>query len=306
MQGLTLAPHGESNMSKQSVFNESTKSKFVRSIKVWMSVLALFSALGGFMSNRTELAEAYERVTCGKACPSLAAEELRLNVIKAYLHHRLSTTKTASDGGGQKLFLLPVQLDAQSLAQGVRDETLVETLTTNTLLLSTHQEIDALDTNVFKTHPSIAWYSLQHREATVIPIQSIQPIRLQDVDPSLEPHVAAARRIGRWERLRGYGEHFFQVTEYWGLNLSCCDGQGDRRGLSPAWFKKNSLQNIQSTRPWIFAVSDRGAILLWEGMGESPGLTYILLAAQPYRLLPHQQLPLKERREQGARGQVLQ
>ena len=264
-------------MSRQPISNKATKSKFVRPMTAWVSILTLCLALGAFLSNRTELAEAYERVTCGKACPSLTADELRFKVIKAYLHHRLSTTKTASDGGGQKLFLLPVQLDAQSLAQGVKDETLLKTLITNTLLLDTHQKIDGLDTKVFKTHPSIAWYSLQHREATVIPIQSIQPIRLQDVDPSLEPHVAAARHIGRWERLRGYGEHFFQVTEHWGLDLSCCDGLGDSGGVNLYRRKKYSVDFIQSNRPWIFAVSERGAILLWEGMGESPGLTYILL-----------------------------
>jgi len=276
-------------MSKQPVPNKATKSKFVRPMATWVSILTLCLALGAFLWNRAELAEAYERVTCGKACPSLTADELRLKVIKAYLHHRLNmNTERLEFASREQLVLLPVHLTAESLAQGIKESTLLATLTSNALLIQTHAQIDALAPSVLDTHPSIAVYSLSYREATVIPIQSIQPIRLQDIDPSLEPYVAAARRIGRWERLRGYGEHFFQVTEYWGLNLSCCDGQGDHQGLSPAWFKKNSQQTIQSNRPWIFAVSDRGAILLWKGMGESPGLTYILLAAQPYRLLPHQ------------------
>lgn len=282
-------------MSQQPVPNKVTKSKFVRPIPAWVGALTLCLALFTFMSNRAELAEAYERVACGKACPSLTADELRLQVIKAYLHFKLKSRKKASDGGGNhELVLLPVNLNAQSLAQGLEDSTLLTTLTTNALLLQTHEEIDALGPSILSAHPLIAWYSLHHRTAEVVPIQSMQPIRLEDVDPSLAPHVAAARRIGRWERLRGYGEHFFQITEYWGLNLSCCDGQGDHQGLSPVWFKKNSLQTIQATHPKVFAVSDRGAILLWEGMGESPGLTYILLAAQPYRLLPHQQLPFRE------------
>ena len=269
-------------MSMQPISNKATKSKFVRPMAAWVSILTLCLTLGAVISNGTELAEAYERVTCGKACPSLTAEELRLNAIKAYLHHKLDVNiERLEFASREKLVLLPVHLTAQSLAQGIKESTLLATLTSNALLIQTHAQIDELESSVLDKHPSIAVYSLSYREATVIPIQSIQPIRLQDVDPRLEPHEAAARRIGRWERLRGYGEHFFQVTEYWGLNLSCCDGQGDHQGLSPAWFKKNSLQTIQSTRPWIFAVSERGAILLWEGMGESPGLTYILLAAQP-------------------------
>jgi hypothetical protein len=269
-------------MSKQPIFEKATKSKFVRLIPAWIGLLVVFLALGAFMSNRTESAEAYERVTCGKACPSLTAEELRLNAIKAYLHHKLDVNiERLEFASREQLVLLPAHLTAQSLAQGIKESTLLATLTSNALLIQTHAQIDALESNILDKHPSIAVYSSSYREATGMPTQSIQPIRLQDLDPSLEPHVAAARRIGRWDRLRGYGEHFFQVTEYWGLNLSCCDGQGDHQGLSPAWFKKNSLQTIQSTRPWIFAVSERGAILLWEGMGESPGLTYILLAAQP-------------------------
>ena len=255
---------------------------------VGMGVLAVCLALGAFMLNRAELAEAYERVTCGKACPSVTADELRLNVIKAYLHHKLDVnTARLEFASREQLVLLPVHLTAQSLAQGIEESTLLATLTSNALLIQTHAQIDALESSVLDAYPSIAVYSLSYRDAEVIPIQSIQPIRLQDVDPRLKPYVAVARRIGRWERLRGYGEHFYQVTEYWNLDLSCCDGLGDYGGTSLYRRKKNSLDSIQSNRPWIFAVSDRGVILLWESMGESPGRTYILLAAQPYRLSPH-------------------
>ena len=187
----------------------------------------------------------------------------------------------------EQLVLLPVHLTAASLAQGINDSTLLATLTTNALLIQTHAQIEALESSVLATHPSIAEYSLSYRYATVIPIQSIQPIRLQDVDPSLEPHVAAARSIGRWERLRGYGEHFFQVTEYGGLSLACCDGKGDENETSTVWWlKRNSLTNIQSTHPWIFAVSDRGVILFWEIPGENH-LFYRLLSTQPPTFKKH-------------------
>ncbi len=283
-------------MSKHPAPNKSVRSKFLHPLNIWVGVLTCCLVFGMFLSNRTELAEAYERVICGEACPSLTANELRLRTIKSYLHFKLKNRRKASDGGGNhQLALLPVNLSAQSLAQGIEDSTLLTTLTTSALLLQTPEEIDALELGILSAYPSIAWYSLHHRSAEVIPIQSIHPIRLQDVDPSLEPRKATARRIGRWERRRGYGEHFFQINEYWNLDLSCCDGLGDYGGTSLYKRKKSSLNSIQSNRPWIFAVSDRGAILLWEGMSESPGLTYILLAAQPYRLSPHQQLPFKER-----------
>jgi hypothetical protein len=282
-------------MSKHPAPNKSVRSKFLHPLTIWVGVLTFCLVFGMFLSNRTELAEAYERVICGEACPSLTANELRLKAIKSYLHFKLKTRKKVSDGGGNhQLALLPVNLSALSLAQGIKDSTLLTTLTTGALLLQTREEIDLLEPSILRAYPSIAWYSLHHRTAEVIPTQSIQPIRLQDVDPSLKPLEAAARRIGRWERLRGYGEHFFQVTEYWDLNLSCCDGLGDFGGTSLDTRKKSSLDSIKSNRPWIFAVSDRGGILLWEITAASPGPTYILLATQPYRLLPHQHLPFKD------------
>lgn len=255
-------------MSKQSVSNKATKSKFVRPITAWMGVLALCLALVTFMSNRTELAEAYERVTCGKACPSLTADELRVNVIKAYLHHCLNVIIERHDyGGNDQLALLPVNLTAQSLAQGIKDSTLLATLTSNALLIQTHVQIDALEPSFLATHPSIAVYSLFHREAEVIPMWSIQPVSPQEVQPYA--FQTSRKLIGRWERLRGYGQHFFWITEYWGLSLACCDGKGDKNETSTVWrLKRNSLKMIQAVRPQVFAVSDRGAILFWKYEGE--------------------------------------
>lgn len=266
-----------------------------RPMAVWIGVIGFCLVLNAFISNRTELVEVYEHIKCGDACPVLTAEDLRFRVVKSYLHHRLSVNiKRLEFASREKLVLLPVNLNSQKLAQGFEDSTLLTTLTTNSMLLETHSQIDELKPSVLTIHPSIAEYSLSYRTAIVIPIESIRPIRLQDVDPSLEPYAAAAQRIGLWERMRGYGNHFFQITEYWPLDLSCCDGRGDYGGTSLYKRKKSSLDSIRSNRPRILAVSNRGAILLWEGMGESSGLTYILLATEPYLLLPHQKLPFKE------------
>ena len=278
-------------MSQQPEPNKATKPKFVRPITVWMGVLALCLALITFMLNRTELAEAYERVTCGKACPSLTAEELRVNVIKAYLHYRLNVIINWRDyGHSESLALLPVDLTAESLAQGIQDSTLLATLTTNGLLLQTHAQIDALEPSVLVTHPSITKYSLYLREAEVIPMRSIRPASPQEMQAFLQVYPAGLRRIGRWERLRGYGQHFFWISEYWGLSLACCDGKGDENEASTvSWLKLSSLKSIQAKRSGVFAVSDRGAIFFWQSAGEN-GLSL------SYRIFrsPRQQPTFKE------------
>lgn len=56
----------------------------------------------------------------------------------------------------------------------------------------------------------------------VLPLPGIRPVRLHATAPvsGHRPREVEAQRIGRWERLRGYGRHFFEVTEYSSLDLS--------------------------------------------------------------------------------------
>ncbi len=262
-----------------------------RRLAGWVGIPLTCWAVVLFISNRTELAEAYAHIKCGNACPALTAQELRWRFIKSYLHYALDRRKPASDGWGyDQLVLLPVNLNAQSLVQGLENATLLTTLTTNALPLKTHEAIDALTPNVPAAYPSIAGISLSYRHAVVIPLQSIQPIRLENVDADYtpyDPHKEVTRRIGRWEKLRGYGKHFFEVTEYWGLDLSCCDGTGTRKNEeSLAERKKKGINYLQSHSKdaWVLASSDRGNLLLWENVrGEMPDLTpFLFLIKSPF------------------------
>lgn len=108
-------------------------------------------------------------------------------------------------------------------------------------------------------------------------MSSFQPIRLDEIDPRYRPSEAAEEHIGRWERLRGYGQHFFKINEYDYLDLSCCDGRGDYGGTSLEQRKLKSLEHIRTNGQLVLAVSLRGDILKWEGHGESPGKTFSLI-----------------------------
>jgi len=223
------------------------------------------------ISIRTELAEAYERIQCGgDACPALTAQELRFRFIKSYLHYMLNERKPSSDGCCyDQLVLLPINISTQSLMQEPEDATLLTTLIANALPLKNHEDIDDLTPSVLVTHPSIAGISRSQRDALIIPMQSMQPIHLEDVDVDYtkrNPYEEVARQIGRWERLRGYGKHFFEVTEYWGVDISCCDGKGRHRNEGVVERKRRSIDRIQS-KPLdalVLAASDRGNILFWE------------------------------------------
>ncbi len=257
-----------------------------RRLVKWVCIPLASWALVFCMSNRAELEEAYERIQCGgDACPALTAQELRWRFIKSYLHYMLNQRKPSSDGCCyEQLVLLPIDFNTQSLMQESEYVTLLTTLIANALPLKTHHDIDALTPDASIKYPLIAGISRSQRDAVVIPMQSIQPIHLEDVDADYtkrNPYEEVARHIGSWERMRGYGKHFFEVTEYWGVDLSCFDGK-DKRGNEGSFVKprRRSIDHIQP-KPLdalILAASDRGNILLWEDeRAENPNtLTPIL------------------------------
>lgn len=256
-------------------------------VVAWVGIPGVCLALGTLLSHRAEWAEARERALCGPACPALSAQVLRRRVITSYLHILLDQRKAASDGWGyDRLVLLPVRLDAQRLAQGQEAGTLLTALTSQALQLNTHADIDALNPGTLAAHPTIAGLSLSYRQAVVIPLASIQALGpkgmdgLEGVAPGQLAHPRVASRIGRWERLRGYGTHFFEVTEFWDVDLSCCDGRGSFHGTHNLHQRRQrSLKTIASTKPQAIAVSNQGKVLLWwDDMGETSGWDYRLLS----------------------------
>lgn len=230
-----------------------------------MGLACLGLILGGWIwSIRSEIAEAFEVATCRARCATLTPEQLRLQVIKAYLHRRLDENSARQDAGGDwQLVLLPRDVTASEAEERIQDATLLTLVTTNKTVLATHAQIDALNVDALAHDPAIAVYSLPHREVDIVPTLSIREASSVEV----EEHFRALRRrgalaIGSWEGRRGYGTHFFWIT-YWQIYLNCCDGRGvSAGGSSPHEMNKHSLKDIRSARPRLMAVSDLGAILV--------------------------------------------
>lgn len=228
-----------------------------------MGLTCLGLIMGAWIwSIRSEFAEAFEVVACRSFCTPLAPEELRLQVIKAYLHRRLDENRARHDAGGNwQLALLPRDMTASEAEKSIRDATLLAVVTTETTALVTHAKINALTLGALANDPTIAVYSLTHREVDIIPTSSIREASKAEV----EDHFRVSRRgqmsFSPWERWRGYGARFFWIT-YWQLYLACCDGRGESAGgSSPDEMNEYSLMDIRSARPRLMAVSDRGAIL---------------------------------------------
>lgn len=260
-----------------------------RPFAVWVGLPGLCLAMAALTSHRTGLAEVYERALCGPHCPALPPGQLRVRAIKSYLHILLDLRTAASEGWGHdQLRLLPARLDAQGLVQGLYDATLLATLTDGALPLETHAAIDALHGDTLASYPTVAGLSLAHGTALVVPLDSLQPLdwspgphRPEGVAPGQPTQPNVAGRIGRWERLRGYGGHFFRLTEYRDLDLSCCIERGPGTGRANARQRRQyGLQHIAATHPQTIAVSDRGQVLFWQDdLEEKSGVSY--------RLPPH-------------------
>ena len=231
--------------------------------KALLGVVCLGLLWGGgwAWSNRAEIAEA---VRCRASCATLAPEQLRLQVIKAYLHRQLEGNIERHDmGGNYQLALVPRSLTAQDMAQGIRDASLLATVTMGATILGSHAQIDALDVDALAQDPSIAVYSLHHRYLDITPTRSIQKASAIEVENYFRIHSrdGATPSFSSLERWRGYGPQFFWLTR-WHADLACCDGRGDSGGASLYQKNKSSLVNIGSVRPWLMAVSNRGAILV--------------------------------------------
>lgn len=232
-----------------------------------LTLLLLLVSLAWLFSNREEISEAFHEATCRAPCPALSTEQLRLQVIKTVLHNQLdSSIESQGAGGYMQIALLPRDFTKEDIKQEVTSESLVRTLTTNATLFRTHAQIDALTIDTFANHPSIAFYSFLRREAQIIPTRSVQATTLSDIEEYGSNSETQPGKFHRppftwWEKQRGYGQLFFGVTTYSFLSLACCDGLGDHQGLTPYWFKKNNMKNINYAGRTFIIVSNRGAIL---------------------------------------------
>jgi uncharacterized protein (DUF2164 family) len=218
------------------------------------------------LSNRAEISEAFEVATCRAPCLALKPDQLRLQVIKAYLHRELERNIELNDGSEMfQLALVPRDMTAQDMAQGIRDASLLGILTSDTSVLKTHAHIDALNIESLARHPSIAVYFLRLEYLDITPTRSIRKASMAEVENYFRAGGAPA--ISSWERQRGYGGHFFWLTD-WYVDVACCDGHVDSDGRSSRR-KNDSLGDIESDRPRLMAVSNRGVILIRYYDGES-------------------------------------
>lgn len=242
----------------------------MREFRVTAVLLGLMLALGGVWSYRVKIVEAIKVETCGKPCPPLAPEQLRLQVIKAYLHRQLASNIQRYDAHGKhQLALLPLDVTRQDVARSISDSTLIALLTTNATILGNHAQIDALGVDSLAQDPSIAIYSLSHREVDIIPTSSLRQATAAEVDGYFQGQgrTGGVPAFSSWERWTGYGQHFFWIT-YWSADLACCDGRGDHGGISLYQRTRNSLLAIESVRPRLMAVSDRGELHLRDEDGK--------------------------------------
>ena len=176
---------------------------------VLLAVVLLFPVAAIWVwTHRTEIAEVSQAALCLKPCEPLAPEELRLRVIKAYLHRQLDTNAARFSGGSRnwKLVLLSSDMTKEQARQSIEGGTLLSLVTTDTTVLSSHSQIDALTVDALLHNPSIAIYSLLHREVDIVPTRSIRVAGASEV----ETHFRAPARRGpltfsSWEIRRGYG-----------------------------------------------------------------------------------------------------
>ena len=242
----------------------------MREFRVAIVLLVLMLAIGGIWSHRAKMVEAIKVETCRTPCPPLAPEQLRLQVIKAYLHRQLAyNIEWHGAGGNRQLALLPLDVTEHDMARSITDSSLLALLTTNATILGSHAQIDALSVDSLAQDPSIAIYSLPHRDVGVIPTRRLRQASAAEVEGYFH---APGRTGGRpalssWERWSGYGQHYFWIT-YWSANLACCDGRGEYQGMSRYRWTNNSLLAIQSVHPWLMGVSDRGELHLRDYDGE--------------------------------------
>jgi hypothetical protein len=196
----------------------------------WLAVILICWSLIWIGNHRTELSETYERFKCGgDTCPALTANELRWRFIKSYLHFKLTDKKQDSEAKTtDRLVLLPIALDAQRLIKEIENDTLLATLATQSLPLKNHEDIDALTPDALVQYQSLVWIPESRHRAAITNLQGIKPIQINALNLSDTKHdlyKEVARRIGRWEELRGYGQHFFVAPESWSVELACCDNR---------------------------------------------------------------------------------
>ena len=240
-----------------------------RKLLLILALPCLLVGVAWIAANYDEVVETFHEATCAEPCPALSLEQLRLQVIKAYLHNKLeSSTESLAAGGYMQIVLLQRDFTKEDLKEQIEKGALVRTLTTNAVVLKTHGQIDALSTATFTYHPTIALYSLSRRKAQIIPTRSIQATTQFDIEQYVSNRTTQRGRFHIppftwWEKQRGYGQYFFWIVEYPFLDLGCCDGLGDQsqNGSNPHKSKRQSLLSLEYENKHFMFISNRGRIL---------------------------------------------
>ena len=130
-----------------------------------------------------ELTEAFQAQTCRTPCPALTPAQLKAQVLKTYLHLQLDLNAERRDSSGAyQLALIARELTAQDLALAVNQGTLLGTLTSAEVRIESHAQIDALPLARLTAPATLLNYSLQQREAVVVPTGSVRPASLSEAE----------------------------------------------------------------------------------------------------------------------------
>lgn len=216
----------------------------------------------------SQLAAVRTRLTGAAApvCPAPAdAKELRLRSIKGYLRAQLADQRLRRTHGiGYELALVPRSFDAAAIEQGLRDGTLADAVSAGRTLLASETAIDALDATALADTVTIVSLSSQLREVTLTPLASVRAATVAEIEADARRRHRSSFGLDADERARGFGAGYFWINEFPPLSLSCCDGRGDKQGLSPAWHVDNDLKTLRSIETRFMVVNQCGVILTRE------------------------------------------
>lgn len=199
-------------------------------------------------------------------CPAAAdVEELRQRSIKGYLRALLAEQRERRARGiGYELALVPRAFDAAAIERALREGTLADAVTVGRMPLASESAIEALDAAALAGSATIVSLSTQLREVTLTPLASVRAATAAEIEADSRRRHRSPFGLEAGERARGFGAGYFWIDEFPPLSLSCCDGRGDKQGLSPAWHVDNDLRTLRSIETRFMVVNQCGVILTRE------------------------------------------
>lgn len=223
-------------------------------------VVLIISLVVKSMANYAEAGQCYWSGS------KLTDEELRENMLRNLITAQVRAGE--QENNGQKwveTFLIRRSLSGNDVIAAVKSKSVIGLPREAVYLLNTVQDVASVSSEFLRENFSIIQYGAG--QVSIIPSQDIEATNTELAIKYLDEKHKHRFNLSFFERITGYGNHYFKVNIYSHIELACCEdiyGRYPKEGKDPDWYTRKNIAYVEAKGKFphrYLVVSNCGSVL---------------------------------------------